>query len=148
MSRLLKSCRITKYWIDAILSSKNCNSMLYMHAYCFLVDRSQKPDDIMRRKIRENKSNLIDELEPSQLISFLIRKKHFSEKDQIDIEQERGRKRRGEKLLDKIRNFPDGRILKSFLEYLKSAGQKDLIDMVQATERDQDIHKQAGISIF
>jgi hypothetical protein len=100
----------------------------------------------MRRKMRENKSVLIDELEPSQVISFLIRKKYFSEKDQIEIEQERGRKRRGEKLLDKIRNFPDDGILTSFLEYLQSAGRKDLVEMVEATEKDKTLHKEAGRS--
>lgn len=105
--------------------------------------RSQKPDDIMRRKIQKNETYLVDELEPSQLMAYLLQKKCITLEDKSEIEREGGRKRRGTKLLQKIRASKNEQILDSFIKYLQSVSRKDLVEKVQATEKDIDIHIRA-----
>ena len=98
------------------------------------MNRSQDPYDIMRRKIRENEAHLIDELEPSQLTSFLVQKRKLSTEEQQEIEKQRGRRQRGKKLLEKIRSPPDPKILEAFKEFMNSIGRKDLVELVQASQ--------------
>lgn len=98
----------------------------------------------MRRKIKKNETYLVDELEPSQLIAYLLQKKCITLEDKSEIEREGGRKRRGIKLLQKIRTSENEQILDSFIKYLQSVSRQDLVEKVQATEVDRDIHRRAG----
>ena len=110
------------------------------------MNRSQDPYDIMRRKIRENEAHLIDELEPSQLTSFLVQKRKLSTEEQQEIEKQRGRRQRGKKLLEKIRSPPDTKILEAFKEFMNSIGRKDLVELVQASQKDEENHQKAGMN--
>lgn len=112
----------------------------------FPVSRSQEPDDIMRRKIQKNEMFLVDELEPSQLMTYLLQNKCLTREDKSEIEHEGGRKKRGIKLLKKIRTSENKEILVSFIKYLQSISRDDLVERVQATGKDEDIHKRAGMS--
>lgn len=107
------------------------------------VYRSQNPDDITRRKIQKNETTLVDELEPSQLMTYLLQKKCIMLEDKSQIERERGRKRRGIKLLQKIRTSENKEILTYFIKYLQSVQREDLVKKIQATEIDNDIHRRA-----
>lgn len=64
--------------------------------------------------------------------------------DKSQIERERGRKRRGIKLLQKIRTSENKEILTYFIKYLQSVQREDLVKKIQATEIDNDIHRRAG----
>lgn len=112
----------------------------------FPVSRSQEPDDITRRKIQKNETFLVDELEPSQLMTYLLQKKCITLEDKSEIEREGGRKKRGIKLLQTIRTSENKEILGSFIKYLQSISRDDLVELVQATLKDKDIHKKAGMS--
>lgn len=112
----------------------------------FPVRRSQEPDDIMRRKIQKNETFLVDELELSQLMTFLLQKKCLTHEDKAEIESERGRKKRGIKLLQKIRKSENREIFGSFIKFLHSISRDDLVKRVQATVKDKGIHKRAGMS--
>lgn len=107
------------------------------------VNRSQDPDDIMKRKMKENETTLVDELEPSQLTTYLLQKMCLTLEEKSEIERERGRKRRGIKLLQKIRTSENKEMLHSFINYLKSVPRDDLLEMVKATEEDDVIHRRA-----
>lgn len=107
------------------------------------VSRSQEPDDITRRKIQKNETFLIDELEPSQLMTYLLQKKCLTPENKSEIEREGGRKKRGIKLLQTIRTSENKEILGSFIKYLQSISRDDLVEMVQATSKDKDIHEKA-----
>lgn len=105
--------------------------------------RSQNLDDITKRKIQKNETTLVDELEPSQLMAYLLQKKCITLEDKSEIDRERGRKRRGIKLLQKIRMSENKEILTYFIKYLQSVQRQDLVKMIQATEIDKDIHRRA-----
>eukprot|EP00105_Crassostrea_gigas_P003583 XP_011416486.1 PREDICTED: uncharacterized protein LOC105320306 [Crassostrea gigas] len=107
------------------------------------VSRSQEPDDMTRRKIQKNETFLVDELEPSQLMTYLLQKKCLTPENKSEIEREGGRKKRGIKLLQTIRTSENKEILSSFIKYLQSISRDDLVEMVQATLKDKDIHKKA-----
>lgn len=107
------------------------------------VNRSQDPDDIMRRKMQENERTLVDELEPYQLMTYLIQKNSLTPEDKSEIERERGRKKRGIKLLQKIRNPENKEMLHSFINFLKDVPRDDLLEMVKATDVDVVIHGRA-----
>lgn len=107
------------------------------------VSRSQNLDDITKRKIQKNETTLVDELEPSQLMTYLLQKKCIKLEEKSEIERERGRKRRGIKLLQKIRTSENKEILTYFIKYLQSVQRQDLVKKIQATEIDKEIHKRA-----
>ena len=110
------------------------------------MNRSQDPYDIMRRKIRENEAQLIDELEPSQLTSFLVKKRKLSSEKQQEIEKQKRRRIRGKKLMENIRSPPDTNILEAFKEFMNSIGRKDLVELVQASQKDEENHQKAGMN--
>ena len=110
------------------------------------MNRSQDPYDIMRRKIRENEAQLIDELEPSQLTSFLVKKRKLSSEKQQEIEKQKRRRIRGKTLMENIRSPPDTNILEAFKDFMNSIGRKDLIELVQASQKDEENHQKAGMN--
>lgn len=120
--------------------------MIMLNEFYFLVSRSQNLDDITKRKIQKNETTLVDELEPSQLMTYLLQKKCIKLEEKSEIEMERGRKRRGIKLLQKIRTSENKEILTYFIKYLQSVQRQDLVKKIQATEIDKEIHKRAGKS--
>lgn len=120
--------------------------MIMLNEFYFLVSRSQNLDDITKRKIQKNETTLVDELEPSQLMTYLLQKKCIKLEEKSEIERERGRKRRGIKLLQKIRTSENKEILTYFIKYLQSVQRQDLVKKIQATEIDKEIHKRAGKS--
>lgn len=120
--------------------------MIMLNEFYFLVSRSQNLDDITKRKIQKNETTLVDELEPSQLMTYLLQKKCIKLEEKSEIERERGRKRRGVKLLQKIRTSENKEILTYFIKYLQSVQRQDLVKKIQATEIDKEIHKRAGKS--
>lgn len=120
--------------------------MIMLNEFYFLVSRSQNLDDITKRKIQKNETTLVDELEPSQLMTYLLQKKCITLEEKSEIERERGRKRRGVKLLQKIRTSENKEILTYFIKYLQSVQRQDLVKKIQATEIDKEIHKRAGKS--
>lgn len=120
--------------------------MIMLNEFYFLVSRSQNLDDITKRKIQKNETTLVDELEPSQLMTYLLQKKCLMLEEKSEIERERGRKRRGVKLLQKIRTSENKEILTYFIKYLQSVQRQDLVKKIQATEIDKEIHKRAGKS--
>ncbi|XP_062569121.1 uncharacterized protein LOC134231209 [Saccostrea cucullata] len=105
--------------------------------------RSRKPEDVLRRKIREQWHIFTDELEPSQMVTFFMNKGLFDESDGTKIEKAKGRKRKIEEALHIILGFPNDR-MKSFSEFLLFMDRKDLASLVDVSKV-EDNHKEAEI---
>ena len=97
--------------------------------------------------MRENEIHLVDELEPSQLASFLAHKHLLSPEESQEIEHRGGRIQKSKILLDKIRTSANPQRLDLFKEFLEFVGRKDLLDLVQASSKDKETHQKAGMHI-
>ncbi|XP_062600613.1 uncharacterized protein LOC134262252, partial [Saccostrea cucullata] len=103
--------------------------------------RSRKPEDVMCRKIREQWHIFTDELEPSQMVTYFMKRELFNESDRKKIDEAKGRKRKIEEALHIIIGFPDDK-MKSFSEFLLFMDRKDLASLVDVSKV-EDIHKEA-----
>ena len=97
--------------------------------------------------MRENEIHLVDELEPSQLASYLAHKNQLSPEESQEIEHRGGRIQKSKILLDKIRTSANPQLLDLFKEFLEFVGRKDLLDLVQASSKDEETHQKAGMHI-
>ncbi|XP_061164136.1 uncharacterized protein LOC133173197 [Saccostrea echinata] len=105
--------------------------------------RSRKPEDVMRRNIREQWNIFTDELEPSQMVTFFMNKGLFGESHKTKIDNTKGRKKKIEEALHIILGFPDDR-MKTFLEFLLFMDRKDLAGLIDVSKI-EDNHKEAEI---